>query len=292
MVLFLYWDIPRCCNSGPSSTWKPHQTGKLRPPSVPTSHGHALHSKGCAGTPERVVQSCFLCSGLPSRHPHTPPTSRGVGSRGLRRRARPGLGAGAGRPRPPLAGRGGRAGARGEGGQRRGEWPGRAGLINSPRRGGGGRSRRSHRCRSAPAAVRAQSGPRTAPPPRRPAPTMTAETHLQGVEISAAQFFEIWHHYDSDGDSFPSGAAGARGARGASPREAGGTAALPARYRPGARPVPAARSLGRSPGAVRGRSRGRGRARCAGSRSPAGSSRVGDAPAGAGEPRERVWRER
>lgn len=32
---------------------------------------------------------------------------------------------------------------------------------------------------------------------------MTAETHLQGVEISAAQFFEIWHHYDSDGDSFP-----------------------------------------------------------------------------------------
>ncbi|KAI1243498.1 Calbindin, partial [Lamprotornis superbus] len=59
---------------------------------------------------------------------------------------------------------------------------------------------------------------------------MTAETHLQGVEISAAQFFEIWHHYDSDGDSFPSGA---RGARGASPREAEGTARLPARSRPG-----------------------------------------------------------
>uniref|UniRef100_H0ZNK9 Calbindin n=23 Tax=Neoaves TaxID=3078114 RepID=H0ZNK9_TAEGU len=34
---------------------------------------------------------------------------------------------------------------------------------------------------------------------------MTAETHLQGVEISAAQFFEIWHHYDSDGNGFMDG---------------------------------------------------------------------------------------
>lgn len=211
-------------------------------PSVPTSHGHALRSKGCAVTPQWVVQRCSLCSGLLARHPHTPPTSRGVGSRGLCRRAGPGRGAAVGRPRPPRAGRGGRAGARGEGGQRRGEWPGRDGLINSPRRDGGGRSRRSRRCRCAPAAVGGESGPRTAPPPRRPAPTMTAETHLQGVEISAAQFFEIWHHYDSDGDSFPSGAAGARGARGASPREAGGTAALPARERPGPRPPPQPRS--------------------------------------------------
>ncbi|NWU83100.1 CALB1 protein, partial [Onychorhynchus coronatus] len=34
---------------------------------------------------------------------------------------------------------------------------------------------------------------------------MTAETHLQGVEISASQFFEIWHHYDSDGNGFMDG---------------------------------------------------------------------------------------
>ncbi|XP_074754852.1 calbindin isoform X2 [Athene noctua] len=34
---------------------------------------------------------------------------------------------------------------------------------------------------------------------------MTAETHLQGVEISAAQFFEIWHHYDSDGNGYMDG---------------------------------------------------------------------------------------
>lgn len=31
---------------------------------------------------------------------------------------------------------------------------------------------------------------------------MAVETYLQGAEVSAAQFFEIWHHYDSDGDSF------------------------------------------------------------------------------------------
>ncbi|KAL8181937.1 UNVERIFIED_CONTAM: hypothetical protein K2H54_035668 [Gekko kuhli] len=30
---------------------------------------------------------------------------------------------------------------------------------------------------------------------------MAVETYLQGAEISASQFFEIWHHYDSDGDS-------------------------------------------------------------------------------------------
>lgn len=101
-------------NSGPSSTRKPHgQTGRLHPPSVPTSHGHVLHSKVRAVTPERVVRSRSLCSGPPARHPHIPPTSRGVGSRGLRRRACPGLGVATGRPRPPLAGRGGRAGARG-----------------------------------------------------------------------------------------------------------------------------------------------------------------------------------
>ncbi|XP_072707308.1 calbindin isoform X2 [Ciconia boyciana] len=34
---------------------------------------------------------------------------------------------------------------------------------------------------------------------------MTAETHLQGPEISAAQFFEIWHHYDSDGNGYMDG---------------------------------------------------------------------------------------
>uniref|UniRef100_A0A8C3FQW4 Calbindin n=1 Tax=Chrysemys picta bellii TaxID=8478 RepID=A0A8C3FQW4_CHRPI len=34
---------------------------------------------------------------------------------------------------------------------------------------------------------------------------MAAETHLQGVEISAAQFFEIWNHYDSDGNGYLDG---------------------------------------------------------------------------------------
>ncbi|KAM4028731.1 calbindin [Anomaloglossus baeobatrachus] len=32
-----------------------------------------------------------------------------------------------------------------------------------------------------------------------------AETHLQGVEISATQFLEIWHHYDTDGNGFIEG---------------------------------------------------------------------------------------
>lgn len=234
----LYRDILRCCE--PRS--------KIQ---APVPHGHpTAELGGCAHPrPPRPMGTARDAQELPSGS-----CSAALGA--LRSRLgtlaplpRPGVpvpeGSAVGRPRPPRAGRGGRAGARGEGGQRRGEWPGRDGLINSPRRGGGGRSRRSRRCRSAPAAARAESGPRTAPPPRRPAPTMTAETHLQGVEISAAQFFEIWHHYDSDGDSFPSGA---RGARGASPREAGGQHGCP----PGAGPVPA-----RSPGALRGRA-GRG----------------------------------
>lgn len=119
------------------------------------------------------------------------------------------------------------------------------------------------------------------PPPRRPAPTMTAETHLQGVEISAAQFFEIWHHYDSDGDSFPSGAAGARGARGASPREAGGTAALPARERPGPRPPPQPRSR-RERGRCRERRRGAARREgAAGSETPLPALENGESLEGA-----------
>ncbi|XP_018431777.1 PREDICTED: calbindin isoform X1 [Nanorana parkeri] len=32
-----------------------------------------------------------------------------------------------------------------------------------------------------------------------------AETHLQGVEISASQFLEIWRHYDTDGNGFIEG---------------------------------------------------------------------------------------
>ncbi|XP_073535670.1 calbindin isoform X2 [Phyllobates terribilis] len=32
-----------------------------------------------------------------------------------------------------------------------------------------------------------------------------AETHLQGVQISATQFLEIWHHYDKDGNGFIEG---------------------------------------------------------------------------------------
>ncbi|KAG9478714.1 hypothetical protein GDO78_012397 [Eleutherodactylus coqui] len=32
-----------------------------------------------------------------------------------------------------------------------------------------------------------------------------AETHLQGVEISATQFLEIWRHYDTDGNGFIEG---------------------------------------------------------------------------------------
>nr|XP_056710373.1 calbindin [Euleptes europaea] len=34
---------------------------------------------------------------------------------------------------------------------------------------------------------------------------MAVETHLQGKEVSAAQFFEIWHHYDSDGSGYLDG---------------------------------------------------------------------------------------
>ncbi|XP_030072245.1 calbindin [Microcaecilia unicolor] len=32
-----------------------------------------------------------------------------------------------------------------------------------------------------------------------------AETHLQGVEISASQFLEIWRHYDTDGNGYIEG---------------------------------------------------------------------------------------
>ncbi|KAM9308052.1 calbindin isoform 2-T2 [Gastrophryne carolinensis] len=32
-----------------------------------------------------------------------------------------------------------------------------------------------------------------------------AEAHLQGVEISASQFLEIWRHYDTDGNGFIEG---------------------------------------------------------------------------------------
>eukprot|EP00079_Xenopus_tropicalis_P026619 XP_012820408.1 PREDICTED: calbindin isoform X2 [Xenopus tropicalis] len=32
-----------------------------------------------------------------------------------------------------------------------------------------------------------------------------AQTHLQGVEISASQFLEIWRHYDTDGNGFIEG---------------------------------------------------------------------------------------
>ncbi|XP_075682136.1 calbindin [Rhinoderma darwinii] len=32
-----------------------------------------------------------------------------------------------------------------------------------------------------------------------------AETHLQGVEISATQFLEIWRHYDTDGNGYIEG---------------------------------------------------------------------------------------
>ncbi|KAF7246121.1 Calbindin [Varanus komodoensis] len=32
-----------------------------------------------------------------------------------------------------------------------------------------------------------------------------AETYLQGAEISASQFFEIWRHYDSDGNGYMDG---------------------------------------------------------------------------------------
>ncbi|KAG8441851.1 hypothetical protein GDO86_010870 [Hymenochirus boettgeri] len=32
-----------------------------------------------------------------------------------------------------------------------------------------------------------------------------AETHLQGVEISASQFLDIWRHYDTDGNGFIEG---------------------------------------------------------------------------------------
>ncbi|MGO1188899.1 UNVERIFIED_CONTAM: EF-hand domain-containing protein, partial [Salmonella sp. NW993] len=59
----------------------------------------------------------------------------------------------------------------------------------------------------APAAGRvstADSAP-SAPPSAPPSIIMTAESHLQGVEISAAQFFEIWHHYDSDGNGYMDG---------------------------------------------------------------------------------------
>ncbi|XP_062986994.1 calbindin [Elgaria multicarinata webbii] len=34
---------------------------------------------------------------------------------------------------------------------------------------------------------------------------MSAETYLQGAEISASQFFEIWRHYDSDGNGYMDG---------------------------------------------------------------------------------------
>ncbi|XP_015261544.1 PREDICTED: calbindin [Gekko japonicus] len=34
---------------------------------------------------------------------------------------------------------------------------------------------------------------------------MAVETYLQGAEISASQFFEIWHHYDSDGSGYLDG---------------------------------------------------------------------------------------
>ncbi|XP_034981841.1 calbindin [Zootoca vivipara] len=34
---------------------------------------------------------------------------------------------------------------------------------------------------------------------------MAAETYLQGVEISASQFFEIWRHYDADGNGYMDG---------------------------------------------------------------------------------------
>uniref|UniRef100_A0A8C8RKU5 Calbindin n=1 Tax=Pelusios castaneus TaxID=367368 RepID=A0A8C8RKU5_9SAUR len=34
---------------------------------------------------------------------------------------------------------------------------------------------------------------------------MAAETHLQSAEISAAQFFQIWQHYDSDGNGYLDG---------------------------------------------------------------------------------------
>lgn len=112
---------------------------------------------------------------------------------------------------------------------------------------------------------------------------MTAETHLQGVEISAAQFFEIWHHYDSDGDAFthpPS--QGRRGAEGGQARGSPGpggerprTAARP-KAAPGPAPRPAARSR-QGLGSVGG---------WGGAAGPGGSGRAGAEPAGAGERRE------
>lgn len=87
----LYRDILRCC--GPRSKIQaPVPHGRPRPSWAaaltlgPHVHGH---SEGCAGSPERFVQSCSLRSGLPARHPRTPPTSRGAASRGLRRRETP-----------------------------------------------------------------------------------------------------------------------------------------------------------------------------------------------------------
>ncbi|XP_066479487.1 calbindin [Tiliqua scincoides] len=34
---------------------------------------------------------------------------------------------------------------------------------------------------------------------------MAVEAHLKGKEISAAHFFEIWHHYDADGNGYMDG---------------------------------------------------------------------------------------
>lgn len=47
------------------------------------------------------------------------------------------------------------------------------------------------------------------------------------MEISAAQFFEIWHHYDSDGDSFSLRGGGGAGEEGGEPRGAGRGAGSP-----------------------------------------------------------------
>lgn len=141
---------------------------------------------------------------------------------------------------------------------------------------------------AAPAAGRVSTAdsapPRPSAPLRAPhAPTMTAETHLQGVEISAAQFFEIWHHYDSDGDSFsPRGGRGAGGARGqargrlgwdpTAPRPKAAPAPLRAR-RPqprGAAPEPSGSGVGAGRGAQ-------------GAGPPGGNRRVGDVPGRAEE---------
>lgn len=220
------------------------------------------------------------------------PTFRGDGPRGLTRgecpRAGPSLGAVGGRPRPPRAGRGGRAEARGEGGQRRGEWPGRPGPINSPRRGGGGRSRRSRRrrcrcCRAAPA----ESAPRTAPRPPRPQhdggdpPAGRGDLGRPVLRNLAPLRLRRWL-------LSPRGGAGAGGRRGAGPREAGGTPPLPARKQP--RPPLRTRrpaASGRSPRAVR--RWGRCRARRFGSRS-AGREQAGRRRPWQRWRAERVWR--